>query len=346
MSFPYLWPFLMWLAAVLAMSTVGAVVAERALYGIRDARRRRFEARWTPTIALAAAGDDHAVAALTRSAATDRIGIATLLITPLIEDRDPRRIARTREIAEAMSLIADADAFLDSMWWWRRALALRALGLMQVRTRTARVVAALDDAEVEVRSAALDALADLRDPASLQAIVVRLLDTTLPRGRRAGALVAFGSEAEPLLIDYAGLDPAHDAKYALAFSLCGTARSAPTLCRWTADARPEVRAGAFDALAHVGLDDSSARLAIAALDDADVTVRAAAARALQGWTGPGDAVPHLARHLDDTWIVAARAARALQSMAPEGVEALRACSARRDLAGLLAQQMLWELLAA
>jgi HEAT repeat protein len=342
----YVWPLAAWLSVVLALSTVGAVVAERASYGIREARRRRFEARWSPVIARAIAGDEGAVAALAASAPSDRFGIATLLITPLIEDRDARRIARTREIAEAVALIAYADEFLGSVWWWRRAVALRALGLMQVRTRTARVVAALDDPHVEVRAAALDALADLRDPASLPAIVVRLLDTSLPRGRRVGVLTTFGSEAEPLLLDYAELDPAHYAKYALAFSICGTARARPTLCRWTADARPEVRAGAFDALAHVGLDGAAATLAIAALDDPDAAVRASAARALRGWTGPGDAAPHLARHLDDTWIVAAGAARSLQSIVPAGVDELRARAARADLVGLLAQQMLWELRAA
>jgi HEAT repeat protein len=336
-------PYLAWLAMVLALSTAGAVVAERALYGIQAERRRRFEAQWAPVAGRAVAGDADAERALIESPSRDRFAIATLLVMPLIEDRDPARIARTRGIVEAMALSARTDGLLESVWWWRRALALRAIGLLQIRRRAPRVVAALDDWHIEVRGAALDALADLRDPATLPALVVRLLDTTLPRGRRAEALVAFGSQAEPLVLEHAEFDSAQRVKYAFALRVCGTGRSRPTLSRWAVDGQPEVRAAAFDALAHVGLDEPTAALAIAALDDAHAEVRAAAARALKGWTGPGDAAARLARHLDDTWIVAAPTARALQSIVPAGVDELRATAARTDLAGLLARQMLWEL---
>ena len=137
---------------------------------------------------------------------------------PLIEDRDPARISRTRAIVEAMAMIPYADTLVTSRWWWRRALGLRALGLLQVADRTAAIVGALDDWRPEVRAAALDALTDLRDPASLPAVVARLLDTTLPRGRRLSALTAFGARAEPLLLEFAEADPAHRAKYALALA--------------------------------------------------------------------------------------------------------------------------------
>ena len=66
-----------------------------------------------------------------------------------------------------------------------------------------------------------------------------------------------------------------------------------------------------------------------------------AAFALQGWTGSGDAANRLARHLDDAWPVAVRAARSLRSMGPGGVVALQASASRADLAGVLARQMLW-----
>jgi hypothetical protein len=67
-----------------------------------------------------------------------------------------------------------------------------------------------------------------------------------------------------------------------------------------------------------------------------------AARALRGWTGAVIAAPHLARHLDDEWPVALQAARSLESMGESGLAELRGCSSRPDLAGVLAQQMLWE----
>ena len=222
------------------------------------------------------------------------------------------------------------------------ALALRALGLTQVRGRTAAIINALDDPHPDVRAAALDALTDLKDPASLQAIVVRLHDASLHRGRRAAALEAFGRECEPFLLDLAAVDPTHRVNYARALALCGTTQSRPTLSVWAADANPHVRAAAFEALAHVGLDADAARLAIDALNRDEPAVRVMAARALGGWTGAGDAVPSLIRRLDDAWVVAVRAAESLRSIRPAGLAALTVCASRADLAGLLARQMLWE----
>ena len=235
----------------------------------------------------ALAGDDAARAELLGSPARHRLALARLLIEPLIEDRDPERIARTRALAEAMSLFHRADRYLRSWMWWRRALALRALGLVQARDRTAQLVAALDDSHPDVRAAALDALADQRDPAALQAIVVRLHDTSLHRGRRGAALKAFGSDCEPFLLEWSEVDPEHRLDYIHALAICGTARSRPVLCRWTRDARIEVRATAFEALAYVGLDDDAARVALEGLDSDDPPVRAMAAYALRRLAGPG-----------------------------------------------------------
>jgi HEAT repeat protein len=183
-----------------------------------------------------------------------------------------------------MSLVAEAERFLDSRLWWRRAIALRALGLLQSRDHTGRIVAALDDVNIDVRAAALDALADLPRSASLPALVVRLLDPTLPYGRRVDALSAFGAAAEPLLVELSTLDTIHHVAYARALSVCGTAASRELLCEWTTDPTSEVRAAAFVALAHVGLDDRCVELAIRALDVDVPVVRAAAARALHGWS--------------------------------------------------------------
>jgi hypothetical protein len=335
-------PSLAWFALFLAASATGAVVVERALHGLSQVRQRRFEQRYTPIVRRALVGDAAAEQVLVECPRRDRINVAVMLITPLIEDRDAWRIARTREIFTAMSLVADANRFLESRLWWRRAIALRGLGLLQSRDHTGRVVAALDDANADVRAAALDALADLHDPASLPALVVRLLDTTLHYGRRVEALSAFGPQAEPMVLELSTLDAAHRVAYARALGLCGTAASRELLCEWTTDGRPEVRAAAFDALARIGLDDRCVELVIRALDVDAPIVRAAAAHALHGWTGAADVASHLARHLDDTWAVAVPAARTLQSMVPAGLGALRACAPRTDLAGLLARQMLWE----
>lgn len=331
-----------WIALVLACLSLVAVVIERGGVALWSMRRRRAERRYEPLIRHALCGDDAAGNALIAVPTRHRLLIAELLIVPLIDDKDPERIVRTRHLVREMSLIDDADRYLQSWFWWRRALALRALGLTQITERTASIVAALDDPNPDVRAAALDSLADLKDPASLQAIVVRLNDATLHRGRLIAALAALGSRCEPFLLEIARADPAHRYNYARALTICGTADARSDLSLWTHDTRVEVRAAAFEALAHVGLDERSAALAVEGLESHDPAVRAMAARALYGWSGNIEAASRLGHHLGDTWTVAVAAARSLQSMGPAGFVELQAAAAQQDLAGLLAKQMLWE----
>jgi len=342
LAFERLAILMVWVGACLAVSMLSAVVAGRVGHAWREKQRRGFERHYGPLIARALEGDMDARQALRQSPTRHLVKIATLLITPLIDDRDPGRIAATREIVREMSLLPIADRFVGSRRWWRRALALRALGLIQQRDHLDVVIAALDDDHTDVRGAALDALADMQDPAALPVIVERLDDASLQRGRRMAALAAFGARCEPLILELARGDEEHRISYAHVLAVCGTPRSRPALCRWTGDQRPAVRAAAFEALAHVGLDEPSAALAISALESREAPVRAMAADALHGWTGGGDAASHLAQHLDDTWSVAVRAARSLQSMHEAGLGPLKAYAARTDLAGVLARQMLWE----
>jgi HEAT repeat protein len=334
--------FLLRLGIVLTAVMMAAVVVERVAYAIQLFRDRRIENRYLALIHRAVGGDETARRELAACPSRHRLAIAWLLITPLILDRDPARIVGTRETAQAMSLFETVRRYLRSNLWWRRAVALRAVGLMQDRKYTSWVVAALDDPSPPVRAAALDALTDLQDPASLPATVVRLHDASLHRGRRAAALLAFGPLCEPFLLELANVDAAHRLNYARALAICGTARARQALCQWTGDSRADVSAAAFEALAHVGLDNQAAALAIEGLQNANPSVRAMAARALRGWTDPGDAAHLLAGHLDDEWTVAVQAARTLESMGERGIVELRASSGRGDLAGTLARQMLWE----
>ena len=342
LEFGRLAPVLVWIGAVTALAMVAAVVVERAVFGLQQSRSRRLAQHYNPLIQRALAGDGTARAKLVAGPARHRLAVARLLIEPLIENRDPERIARTRSLAEALSMFELADRYLRSRLWWRRALALRALGLIQATDRTDRLIAALDDSHPDVRGAALDGLTDMHDPKALQAIVVRLHDTSLHRGRRGAALKAFGSDCEPFLLEWSQVDPVNRLNYIHALAICGTARSRPVLCQWTRDDRLEVRATAFEALAYVGLDEDTARVAIAGLDSHDAQVRAMAAYALNNWQGSGDAAARVARCLDDTWVVAVRAARTLGSMGQAGAVELQARASRQDFGGLLARQMLWQ----
>ena len=341
-EFARLSPLMVWAAVATALTMTAAVIVERAAFGLQRALNRRLTERYRPLVQRAIEGDETARAELLTSPARHRLTLGWLLLEPLIDDRDPERIARSRALAEALAIFRIADRYLRSRWWWRRALALRALGVSQARDHTADLVAALDDSHPDVRAAALDGLADMRDLSALQAIVVRVHDTSLHRGRRGAALKAFGSECEPLLLEMSEVDPENRLNYLHALAICGTARSRPVLCGWTRDPRIEVRATAFEAMAYVGLDDESARVAIEGLDNDDPRVRAMAAYALKGWQGPGDAAARLAPRLDDTWAVAVKAARTLQSMGPGGAAVLEARALRPGIGGLLARQMLWQ----
>ena len=340
-EFERLAPILVWVAVVTALTMAAAVVLERADFALQQTLDRRRVQRYRPLVQRALEGDGAARDELLRTPARHRITAAWLAVEPLIQDRDPTRIGQARAIVKGMSLFPVANQYLRSRLWWRRARGLRALGLIQATDHTPQLVAALDDPHPDVRAAALDGLTDMHDLTALEAIVVRVHDTSLHRGRRGAALKSFGSECEPFLLEMSEVDPANRLNYIHALAICGTARSRPVLCRWTHDTRAGVRATALEALAHVGLDDDAARVAIENLENDHPEVRAMAAYALRGWQGFGDAPARLATHLGDTWMVAVTAARTLQSMGPAGAAELQACAARQDTGGLLARQMLW-----
>src|SRR5580765_2931099 len=166
LEFDRLAPLMVWAALALALALLAAVVVERALYGLRQVRNRRLTEHYAPLVQRALADDEAARRELLASPARHRVAIAWLLIAPLIDDRDPSRVTKTRAIAQAMSVLEIADRYLRSLMWWRRALALRALGLIQAHDHTTQLIAALDDGHSDVRAAAMDGLTDLHDQAS------------------------------------------------------------------------------------------------------------------------------------------------------------------------------------
>ena len=332
---------MVWVGVALTLTLAVAVVGGRAWLAYSLIESQRVERRYEP-IVKRALQDDDAARELAACPARDRVAIAFLLVAPILHDRTPALIARVREIIVAMSVVPLIERWLHSGFWWQRARALRGLGLLQMTSHTAAIVAALDDPELEVRAAALDAVADLRDPASLRGLVARLHDQTLPRGRRAAALAAFGSGCEPFLLEMSEIDTANRPNYARALAICGTSLARPVLCRWVEDARIEVRVAALTALGHVGLDERAARLATEALESGHVMVRAKAAFALRHAKDPDNAA-RLAMHLDDAWPVAALAAQSLQALGDVGIVALQAAASRSGVAAVLARQALWEM---
>ena len=325
----------------LALAVALAVVFARAALAWRDARRIRLERMYQPLLTKALDGDDAALRRLAASPRRHRLLLAELLLFPMHDRRDRTLVDRARAILGGMGPPALIDRYMESWWWWRRAMALRAAGFLQLREYTPRLVAALDDGQAEIRAAALDGLADSEDPAALAAVVVRLHDETLHRGRRAAVLAAFGARCEPMLLDLAAVDPANRLNYVRALAITGTGAARPALSSWIADAQPAVRAAALDALRHTGLNAACTGAVVAALEDPETQVRAAAARALGAGAEPAVA-DRVAAHLTDCWPVCADAARTLRRLGAEGRVLLEEASAREDLAGTLARQMLWE----
>ena len=103
---------ILWTSAVLALATLVVVALERAAFALTESARLRFQHRYRPLIQRALAGDDDARRQLVDSPVRHRVKLARLLIEPLIADRNPERIVETRAIAEAMSLIPLAVAWL------------------------------------------------------------------------------------------------------------------------------------------------------------------------------------------------------------------------------------------
>jgi HEAT repeat protein len=333
---------LVWIGLAMAGAMVAAVVLQRMALAMYEARVRRFAKRYGPLVTRAMDGDAAAMSALVRSPRRHRVGIARLVAGPLILDRDAASIAAARAIFAALQMKPEIERYLHSHSWRRRVLGLRGLGLTQDASGAPDIVSALDDRHPAVRNAAVDALADLQSPETLPAIVVRVHDASLERGRVLAALEAFGPASEAFLLQMAEIDGEHRLNYAEVLAYCGTERARALLCKWTSDPSPEIRTAAFRALARVGLDAEAAGRALAALETAEIDVRAMAAQSLNGWTGGGDAAACLARHLDDSWTVAVHAARSLRSIDPAGRAALESYATRQGLGGDLARQMLWE----
>lgn len=337
--------WILWLVEISVIcSTVMllTVLLHRAALWFHDALYRRASRKYQPVLQRALGGDSAAMEQLAASPERYRLAIARMIIRPLVDDRDASRVAAARTVMRALSVERMANRLLNHWRWWHRTVALRALGMLQDTRWTPQLVGALDDSNAEVRNAAVDGLADMQDPAAMPALVVRLHDTSLHRGRRLAALAAFGPGAEERLIELARVHPDHRANYAFALQLCATSACRPLLCSWLDDPRHEVRAAAIGALGHAGLDEHCAGLIALALDDGDVHVRAAAAAALRQWSGSGQIAGALARHLDDEWIVAVEAGNALRSVGTYRVE-LERRAAESGTAGQLARQMIWEL---
>jgi hypothetical protein len=336
-------PVLVGLAIALFLALIGLVIW-RVVDEIRFRHRQRVIARYRPLVSalLGAAPDAGAVARLASTPTRHRDLQGELLLGTLrLTTGDV--VPRLREAARSLGLIDRWTRALDDRRWWIRAAAVRALGLVREPGIVDRLLLALDERDEEVRAAAVDALGRIGDPRCAAALLARLRDGSRhQRTRVVEAIRALGPPIVPVLLNHAR-DYESDAAMTIdILGVVGGTAALENLLDWTASPDAAVRAAALRAIGSVGLDDRGFFYALRGLDDVEPDVRGMAARGL-GRSGKHAAVPYLASHLDDDWIVAAHCATGLRRLGRPGAAALEHRAASPGQGGDLAKQMLWEL---
>jgi HEAT repeat protein len=331
------------LAAQLLLALVGLMIW-RGVDELRYLRRQRLIARYRPLVdaLLAPVPDLDAMARLVQVPVHHR-GILGDLILAALRLTTGDVIARLREAARAVGLLEKWTAALADRRWWVRTEAVRALGLVRDPASVDRLLEALDEPHEEVRAAAVDALGRIGDPRCAPALLAQLHDESRhQRARLIEAIRCLGPSIMPVLLEHARQLSANPAMMVDVVGIVGGTAAIDSLLEWTGSPEPALRAAALRAIGSIGLDDRSYFYALRHLDDADPDVRGMAARAL-GRVGRQDAVPYLARHLDDEWLVAAHCATGLRRLGSAGAAALQARLATPGQGADLARQMLWEL---
>ena len=331
------------LAAALLIALVGLVLW-RAIDEMRFLLRQRRVARYRPLVdaLLTSTPAPETLQRLIDTPARHRDVLADLLLASLrLTTGDV--VPRLREAAAALGLVDRWTASLEDRRWWVRAAAVRSLGLAREPSSLNALLAALDEPHEEVRAAAVDALGRIGDPACCALLLARLRDESRhQRARVVEAIRALGASVLPVLLAYAREQASDTAVTIDIIGVVGGSGAIDSLVEWSGDADAAVRAAALRAIGSIGLDDRSFFYVLRGLDDGDEDVRGMAARGL-GRSGRPAAIPYLAAHLDDAWLVAAHCATGLRDLGLAGASALQARAASTGQGGDLARQMLWEL---
>jgi hypothetical protein len=334
--------FLIGFAVLLALALAGLVVY-RTIDELRFMRRQRLLARYRPLVDAVLTAADVAEP-IARLAATPRRhrSIAGDLLLAVARLQTGEVVPRLRAAAAQLGLLEAWTQALRHRSWWVRAGAVRALGLVRDPACVPALLEALDEPDAEVRAAAADALGRIADPSVGPALLARLRDESRhQRARLIEAIRAQGAPIMPALLAHARGEGVDTAMAIDVVGVIGGTAAIDSLLEWSSAGTPAVRSAALRALGSIGLDDRSYYYALRGLDDDNADARAMAARAL-GRSGRRGAIPYLAAHLDDEWLVAAHCATGLRRLGREGAAALRQRAASPGQGSDLAKQMLWE----
>lgn len=319
------------------------LVVQRLVRAVALTRRSSLVARYRPRIDAALHADSPAaLEALARMPIRHRRLAGDLVLATLRVIRGGTT-ARAAAIAERLGLTATWRLDLNSRRWWHRADAAVALGLLHDRPSVPALIELLNDDHAQVRAAVVDALGQIGDATAVPALLEYLDDPKrLERTRVVEALRALGASATTALVEFGETHEHERGPVASILGFVGGASAAAPLLSWSGSDNAATRAEVWRALGAIGLDDRAFYHALKGLGDEDPAVRAAVALALAR-SGRVDATPHLARHLDDDWAVAAQSARALLTLGADGHAALSARVAHGPGLGHdLARQVLWE----
>jgi HEAT repeat protein len=337
-------PIALIVLSVLLLVSLAGLAGWRAVDELRFLRRQRLLARYRPAADALMAPDpgDSALLRLATIPRRHRALVAEVLLSALrVTTGD--LVPRLRDAARTLGLLDRWTTALSDGRWWIRAEAARALGLTRDPASVDHLLALLDEPHEEVRAAAVDALGRIGDPACAPALLARLADESrYQRARLVEAIRGLGPTVMPALLAHARQPEADTTMIADLIGMVGGASAIDYLTEWSRAAEPRLRAAALRAIGSIGLDDRAYFFALRDLDDDDADVRAMAARAL-GRSGRQDAVPYLARHLDDEWAVAAHCATGLRRLGGRGAAALQTRAEGAGAGADLARQMLWEL---
>ena len=317
---------------------------QRTLIFLSQARARRREPMLTRLIYDAVQSSPLTIQSLRRLSRADRWLVRSILLGLALDLRGDTGEA----ISQLYLQLGFAQKDLARLRSWRatvRANAAADMGVIHSAESTSALLAALNDADMRVRQAAVWAIGQIGTPATLQGLVRLLGDRNLAVAHRAQEVLAErGREIAEAIIGYAQITASRAGRLA-AIELIGWLRlttAAELLLVLAGDLDPEIRVKSVKAAAAIGdprfLDAFHLRL-----EDASWPVRCQAAKGLSLFGSP-ESVPRLSRALRDRqWWVRLYAATALAEVGPAGLEALSAAlhdqePAVREMAGYLLER--------
>jgi HEAT repeat protein len=272
----------------------------------------------------------------------DAVQSAPLAARPITRlNRLDRKLVRSILLGLALDLRGDTGEAISELYRqlgflkrdlarirsWRastRANAAADLGLIQAHQATPALMEALNDRDLRVRQAAVWAIGQTGDAATLAGLVRLLGDRDLLVAHRAQEVLAErGRELAGAILSYAETTSNRFGRLA-AIELIGWLRittAADLLLGFVSDLDPEVRVKSVKAAAAIG-DPRFLEMFHARLEDSSWPVRCQAAKGLSLFGSPAS-VPLLTKALRDRqWWVRFYAATALAEVGPAGEAAL------------------------